>query len=508
MTLAALIIVPFQLGAQRFGIKAQHMAIAESNDKNKNANLLLGDAIMNFRTVQSFGREDLIAKKYDDFMRPAAEAVAKADFVQSCVFGVSQFFTFIVNAAMFGFAMLIIKHTDAKQEDVFMVIFVMLFASQEAGNATGWTPDLAKASAASERVFDFIDVPSEISAPQMTREKSGKGISNVVGKIEFRDVWFRYPTRPDEFVLKGLNLTIEPGQSVALVGESGCGKSTFVNLMMRFYDPNAGQILLDGVPLPEYNLHELRKAISLVMQEPIIFNYSITENVLYGKLDASNQQIFDACQLANCNDFIEEQKNREKEEEVTAEMLLNEMEAKKEEILRKANGDEELVKKFNEHIEILKKMKEAEAYKGKFAYHENDIDSRTEEQKGGLVLHEGFKTVCGLKGNKLSGGQKQRVAIARTVIRDPKVLMLDEATSALDEDSQKKVQLALEQASRNRTTIIIAHRMSTIEACDKIFVLESGTLSEEGAFDALKEKGGLFSKLSKQQQSATAPPKN
>lgn len=128
----------------------------------------------------------------------------------------------------------------------------------------------------------------------------------MVGKIEFHDVWFRYPTRPEEFVLKGLNLTIEPRQSVALVGESGCGKSTFVNLMMRFYDPNHGKILLDGVDLRDYNLHELRKAISLVMQEPIIFNYSIMENVLYGKLDASNQDIYNACELANCNDFIEE----------------------------------------------------------------------------------------------------------------------------------------------------------------------------------------------------------
>lgn len=118
--------------------------------------------------------------------------------------------------------------------------------------------------------------------------------SEVRGKIEFRDVWFRYPTRKDDFVLKGLTLTIEPNESVALVGESGCGKSTFVNLMMRFYDPNFGQIFLDGVNIQEYNLHDLRKAISLVMQEPSIFNYSIKENVLYGKLDAKNSEILQA----------------------------------------------------------------------------------------------------------------------------------------------------------------------------------------------------------------------
>lgn len=125
------------------------------------------------------------------------------------------------------------------------------------------------------------------------------------GKIEFKNVWFRYPTRKDDFVLKGLTLTIEPNESVALVGESGCGKSTFVNLMMRFYDPDFGDILLDGVNIKEYNLHDLRKGMSLVMQEPSIFNYSIKENVLYGKLGATNQEIIDSTTIANCNEFIE-----------------------------------------------------------------------------------------------------------------------------------------------------------------------------------------------------------
>lgn len=119
--------------------------------------------------------------------------------------------------------------------------------------------------------------------------------STVKGKIEFQNVWFRYPTRKDDFVLKGLTLTINPNESVALVGESGCGKSTFVNLMMRFYDPDFGQILLDGVNISQYNLHSLRKGLSLVMQEPSIFNYSILENVLYGKLDATNAEIMSAC---------------------------------------------------------------------------------------------------------------------------------------------------------------------------------------------------------------------
>lgn len=128
----------------------------------------------------------------------------------------------------------------------------------------------------------------------------------MTGKIEFRNVWFRYPTRKEDFVLKGLNLVIQPQESVALVGESGCGKSTFVSLMMRFYDPDNGEILLDGVNLKDYNLHALRNAIALVMQEPIIFNYTILDNLLYGKLMASNEEVYASASLANCNDFIEE----------------------------------------------------------------------------------------------------------------------------------------------------------------------------------------------------------
>ena len=330
----------------------------------------------------------------------------------------------------------------------------------------------------------------------MDRDKEGKDVTEVKGHIEFRNVWFRYPTRKEDFVLKGLNLEIKPNESVALVGESGCGKSTFVNLMMRFYDPDAGEILLDGVNLKDYNLHALRNTISLVMQEPIIFNYTILDNMLYGKLQASNSEVYKSAAMANCNDFIEQQKEREVvklEDEPPAE-LMNKLLANQAAI-EVLIGDE----KFKEELDLLKKMDEIEQKKGKFLYMEGDIDMR-EDGLRTPELHEGYSVLCGLKGSKLSGGQKQRVAIARTIMRQPSVLMLDEATSALDEDAQKKVQQALETASANRTTIIIAHRMSTIEKCDKIFVLESGTLKEEGAFNELKTKGGAFTKLSVNKQ--------
>ena len=142
-----------------------------------------------------------------------------------------------------------------------------------------------------------------------------------MGRIEFRDVWFRYPTRTEEFVLRGMNLTIEEGETVALTGESGCGKSTFINLMMRFYDPNFGDIFLDGRNLKEYNIHDLRRRVSLVMQEPLIFNYQISENILYSKLDASNKEVIDSSIAANAYDFICAQKDRESTDDRADNML-------------------------------------------------------------------------------------------------------------------------------------------------------------------------------------------
>lgn len=152
-----------------------------------------------------------------------------------------------------------------------------------------------------------MDYPSSIDA-QATAEDSSKtkcDPSTFQGKVEFKDVWFRYPSRKEDFVLRGLNLTINPKESVALVGESGCGKSTFVNLVMRFYDVDSGEVLIDDVNIKDYDLHSLRNQISMVMQEPIIFNYSILENVLYGKNGASNDEVINAATLSNCMEFID-----------------------------------------------------------------------------------------------------------------------------------------------------------------------------------------------------------
>ena len=220
---------------------------------------------------------------------------------------------------MFFFGGLIIKNSvddetgepTTSAEDVFIALFAIMFGANAAGNAASFGPDMEKAEAAAKKIFKVIEVPSTINAVEMDEENKNKvkriDIESVKGEIEFKDVWFRYPTRKEDFVMKGLSIKINPNEQVALVGESGCGKSTFVNLLMRFYDVDSGEILLDGINIKEYNLHDLRNVISLVMQEPIVFNYSILENLLYGKLDASNSEVYNATTIANANEFIEGQ---------------------------------------------------------------------------------------------------------------------------------------------------------------------------------------------------------
>jgi ATP-binding cassette subfamily B (MDR/TAP) protein 1 len=222
-------------------------------------------------------------------------------------FGFSQFSMMFIFAALFYSGAKIMEHDKTiKPEDLFIAIFSMMFGAQQAGNSQQFGPDFGKATSAAKRIFSIMDEPSHIDAIAINGQADKKKIlpRDVKGAIEFKNVWFRYPTRKADWVLKGLNLRIEPKETVALVGESGCGKSTFVSLLMRFYDVDFGEILLDGVNIQEYNLHDLRFAMSMVMQEPILFNYSIVENILYGKPEATNTEIDTSAQVANAIEFL------------------------------------------------------------------------------------------------------------------------------------------------------------------------------------------------------------
>lgn len=244
------------------------------------------------------------------------------------------------------------------------------------------------------------------------------------GSVELRSVSFRYPARPEVQVFHQFSLKVEPGRSLALVGQSGSGKSTVISLVERFYDAEAGQVLVDGCDVKEMDLQCLRTKVGLVSQEPVLFSCSVRDNICYGNPGASQQQVEDAARAANAHSFIQK-------------------------------------------------------------------------------LPEGYSTQVGEGAIQLSGGQKQRVAIARAILKDPTILLLDEATSALDAESERLVQDALEKLMVGRTSIVVAHRLSTIRNADSIAVVQQGKIVEQGSHAQLMQNPlGAYASLVKHQQQA------
>jgi len=274
--------------------------------------------------------------------------------------------------------------------------------------------DFMKAIGAAERVFELMDRVPAIPA------SGGRVLSQVEGRVAFEEVHFAYPSRRDVPVLQGIDLEMAPGERLALVGPSGAGKSTIASLVARLYDPDAGRILLDGVPLSELDPHWLRQNIGTVAQEPILFSTTVADNIRYGRVSATPAEIEEAAKAANAHEFV----------------------------------------------------------------------SR---------FPQGYATMVGERGIQLSGGQKQRVAIARAVLKNPRILVLDEATSALDAESEHLVKEALDRLMRGRTTLIIAHRLSTVRDADRVLVLEGGKVVQAGSHHELLEQGGLYRRLVERQ---------
>ncbi|XP_050546689.1 ATP-dependent translocase ABCB1-like [Daktulosphaira vitifoliae] len=385
------------------------------------AGRIASECVQNVRTVQSLGKEKTFSKLYLESLQVPYKEAKKQVYWYAMLFALSQSVTYLLYAIAFKYGSYLVLKKEMTPSAVYRVFFALSFSAQSVGLTMAFLQDYAKAKLSAKIMFNLMESPSEIDS------QSTKGLKpDIYGKVSFKDVHFSYPTRKANKVLNGMEFSLNPGKTLALVGESGCGKSTVISLLERFYLPSSGQIEVDDCDIKHINLQHLRQNIGIVTQEPILFDCSIKDNILYGAYFNENSslefsRIVEAAKKANAHDFI-------------------------------------------------------------------------------MSLPQGYDTFAGERGTQISGGQKQRIAIARALVRDPKILLLDEATSALDTESEKVVQEALDQARIGRTCIIIAHRLSTIITADEIAVVKNGKIVEHGTHQELQNLKGFYYELVKRQQ--------
>ncbi|KAK3404268.1 hypothetical protein EUGRSUZ_K00572 [Eucalyptus grandis] len=539
------------------------------------ASNVVEQTIGSIRTVASFTGEKLAIANYNEFLEDAYKSGIHEGMAAGLGVGTAFLILFFSYALAVWFGGKMILEKGYTGGEVLNVIMAVLAGSMSLGQASPCLSAFATGQAAAFKMIETINRKPEIDSC----DTRGKTLNGIRGDITLKDVYFSYPARPDELIFNRFSLYIPSGMTAALVGQSGSGKSTVISLIERFYDPQAGEVLIDGVNLKDFQLKWIRSKIGLVSQEPVLFASSIKDNILYGKENATIEEIRAATELANAAKFIDklpkgldtmvgehgtQLSGGQKQRVAIARAILKDprillldeatsaLDAESEKIVQEAldrimanrtttvalvgeSGSGKstviaLLQRFYDpdsgHITLdgieiqklqLKWFRQQmglvsqepvlfnDTIRANIAYGKDGEATEAEilaaselanAHKFISSLQQGYDTLVGERGVQLSGGQKQRVAIARAIVKDPKILLLDEATSALDAEAERVVQDALDKVMANRTTVIVAHRLSTIKNADVIAVVKDGVIIEKGKHDSLINiKDGFYASL-------------
>jgi ATP-binding cassette, subfamily B, bacterial MsbA len=368
------------------------------------------ETLTGLRIIKAFNAEQKINQRFGHLNEKNRKTFTRINRRYNLAHPVSEFIgTFVIAVLLLFGGMLIVGHNNIITAPEF-IYYILIFYSiiPPSKDLSKATYSIQKGMASLERIDKILESENTITEPVQPQK-----IHEFKDKIEFANVSFRYQT---DWVLQNINLTVEKGKTVALVGQSGSGKSTLVDLVPRYYDPEQGEIRIDGVNIRNYLTHDIRTLMGNVNQEAILFNDTFFNNIAFGVENATLEQVEEAARIANAHDFI-------------------------------------------------------------------------------IATENGYESNIGDRGNKLSGGQRQRISIARAILKNPPILILDEATSALDTESEKAVQEALENLMKNRTTLVVAHRLSTIKKADEICVMHEGKIVERGKHEELLKLKGYYKRL-------------
>jgi ABC transporter fused permease/ATP-binding protein len=390
----------------------------DAQDRLADGGTVLEESLQGIANVKAFGNERFELGRYSHSLGQFLQVIIKtarlrASMVSFIIFGI--FGSIVV---VFWYGAHLMQTGQLTFGELTRFVLYTTFVGGSVASFAEVFSHVQKMLGATERVRELLDEHPEIDT-QGTPQAGDP--PRFRGEVEFETVSFRYPSRPQSPVLRDLTLTAKAGEKIALVGPSGAGKSTVVSLLLRFYEPDSGRILIDGQPIADRTLRDLRANMAIVPQEVLLFGGSIEENIRYGKPGATREEVIAASRLAACHAFIEK-------------------------------------------------------------------------------FPEGYETIVGERGVKLSGGQRQRIAIARALLKDPSILILDEATSSLDSESEHLIQQALAELLKNRTALIIAHRLATVRKADRIYVIDEGRVIESGTHEELIVRpDGVYRRLAEMQ---------